>query len=225
MARLITIDGPAGAGKSTVSFSVAKRLGYRLLNTGSIYRAVAWLARQRGVPWDDGKALAQVATTMVVDFDPDTDDGVPHLLVDGVDREAQIRTEAISSGASQVSKHQPVRRALLQVQRRLAGHGGLVAEGRDMGTVVFPHADLKVFLTASDTVRAERRRRQLEADGAPVGIHRVLENMRERDRRDTERVAAPLKAPPDALHLDSSEMTLEQVISRIIEAVGRAGNG
>src|SRR5262245_18895052 len=152
---VVTIDGPAGAGKSTVARRLARVLGYRLLDTGAIYRAVALAARRRGIDWADGAACAAVAAALAIEFAFVGD--VNHVYLDGQDVSEAIRTQDVSSGASQVSAHPEVRAALLDLQRRLGAGGGVVVEGRDTGTVVFPHAGPKFFLTASEEERARRR--------------------------------------------------------------------
>lgn len=214
---VVTIDGPAGAGKSSVAKQLARRLGYRLLDTGAIYRAVALAARHAGVPWTDGAALGGVARELDIRFDFVGDKN--HVYVAGADVTAAIRTPEISQGASQVSAHPEVRAALLELQRRLGAGGGVVVEGRDTGTVVFPAADAKFFLTASEQERARRRVAELAAAGAAVDPETTLREIRERDLRDASRDVAPMVAAPDAVIVDSSGQTLEQVVDSMAAAV------
>ncbi|MCA9673868.1 MAG: (d)CMP kinase [Kofleriaceae bacterium] len=216
---VVTIDGPAGAGKSTVAKRLARQLGYRLLDTGAIYRAVALAARRGGVPWDDGPALARVAAGLPIEFAFVGE--VNHVYLAGDDVSAAIRTPEMSGGASQVSAHPEVRTALLDLQRRLAEGGGVVVEGRDTGTVVFPAAGAKFFLTASDRERARRRTLEL-GDGAD--LETVLKEMRERDQRDAGRAVAPMVAAQDAVLVDSDGKSLDDVVAEI-EAVVRARAG
>src|SRR6187455_1338510 len=179
---VVTIDGPAGAGKSTVAKQLARRLGYRLLDTGAIYRAVALAAHRRAIPWTDAAACAAVARDLDIRFDFVGDKN--HVFLGDEDVSAAIRTPEVSQGASQVSAHPPVRAALLDLQRRLGAGGGVVVEGRDTGTVVFPQAAAKFFLTATEEERARRRVAELKATGAQVDYEKTLSEIRERDHRD-----------------------------------------
>jgi cytidylate kinase len=212
---VVAIDGPAGAGKSTVSKRAAQSLGYRLLDTGAIYRTVALLARRRDVSWDDADAVAEIAAGLEVDFRWEGD--INRVLAFGEDVSEAIRTPEISQGASQVSALPPVRAALLELQQRLGREGGVVAEGRDIGTVVFPDAEAKFFLTATPEIRARRRYDELVAKGATVSFEDTLAEMVERDERDSKRDVAPLAQADDAVALDSSTMGVDQVVATIVE--------
>jgi len=214
---VVAIDGPAGAGKSTVTRQLAARLGYQLLDTGALYRSVALLARRRGVGWDDEPGLAALAADLDVSFRMDGQ--VNRVQLGGEDVTEAIRTPEISSGASQVSALPAVRAALLELQRRLAGKGGVVAEGRDVGTVVFPGAEAKFFLTASAEERARRRCDELRAKGMEVDYAATLEEIRIRDERDSNRAVAPLVAAPDAVLVDSTGITVEEVVDQMIAAI------
>ncbi len=213
---VVTIDGPAGAGKSTVCRRLARALGYRLLDTGAIYRAVALAAQRGDVAWDDGAGCATVARGLELDFRFEGD--VNRVFLAGEDVSAAIRTPEISQGASKVSALPPVRDALLDLQRRIGASGGIVAEGRDVGTVVFPDAGAKFFLTAALDVRARRRADELGASGKPVDVADVRRDVAERDARDEGRAAAPLKQADDAILVDSSDLSIDQVVARM-EAV------
>ncbi|HEY6876756.1 MAG TPA: (d)CMP kinase [Polyangiales bacterium] len=221
---VVALDGPAGAGKSTASRMLAERLGYVLVDTGALYRGVALASQERGIDWDDGPALGALVDTLALGFVRDGDKSL--LTIDGRDRSGEIRTPAISDGASRVSRHREVRAALLGLQRRLGAAGGVVLEGRDIGTVVFPDAEVKVFLTASDEARAKRRHDELHAAGHDAALAEVLADIRERDRRDSERDVAPLKPAADAVLLDTSTIGLDEVVDqleRIVRARTEAG--
>lgn len=210
---VVTIDGPAGAGKSTVARRLAQRLGYRLLDTGAIYRAVAVAALGAGVDLDDAPALGEIAAALDIDFAFEGD--ANHVRVAGADVTQAIRTPEASQGASKVSRHREVRAALLDLQRRLGGQGGVVVEGRDTGTVVFPAAGAKFFLTASDEERARRRHAELEARGDAPPLAQTLAEIRERDERDASRDVAPMIAADDAITIDASTLDIDQVVAQI----------
>jgi cytidylate kinase len=211
---VVTIDGPAGAGKSTVAKQLAKKLGYHLLDTGAIYRAVAFAAQRATISWDDAAGCADIARELDIRFELVGDKN--HVFLAGADVSAAIRTPEVSSGASKVSAHPPVRAALLELQRRLGAGGGVVVEGRDTGTVVFPHAEAKFFLSANDEERARRRCAELPAG---TDFQQVLREIRERDQRDASRDVAPMKPADDAVLVDSSTQTIEQVVDSLAAVV------
>jgi cytidylate kinase len=215
---VIAIDGPAGVGKSTTSRELARRLGYTLVDTGALYRGVALAARERGISWDDEVAVAALCDEIELGF-ASQDDGTPRLLLDGVDRGDDIRTPEVSAGASQVSAYPGVRRALLGIQRRLGAAGGVVLEGRDIGTVVFPDAEVKLFLTASAEERARRRVKDLESKGIRVDYEELLRQIKARDEADSTRAIAPLRPAEDAVILDSTSLDMEAVVRHVLELV------
>lgn len=213
----VAIDGPAGAGKSTVAKEVARQLGYALVDTGAIYRAVALLAQRQGTAWDDDAALEPIVHSIDISFE--LKDGVNRVWVAGEDITDAIRSPDISKGAASVSARPMVRAGLLELQRRLAGRGGAVLEGRDIGTVVCPDAPVKFFLDASDEERARRRHEELTARGDNALFDDVLRDLRARDAQDREREHAPLMAAADAAMLDSTKMPVVDVIRVIVAAV------
>ncbi|MDB4977236.1 MAG: Cytidylate kinase [Myxococcaceae bacterium] len=217
---VVALDGPAGAGKSTAARMLADRLDYVLVDTGALYRGVALAALDASLSWDDGPALGQLVDKLALSFERDAE-GRQRLHIDAVDRSGEIRTPQISDGASRVSRHREVRAALLGLQRRLGESGKVVLEGRDIGTVVFPDAEVKVFLTATDEARAGRRYEELTRAGHAVAFADVLAEIRERDKRDSERDIAPLKPADDAILMDTSDITLDEVVAQL-EALVRS---
>ena len=207
---VIAIDGPAASGKGTIAQGVARALGFHYLDSGSLYRLVALKALEAGLPLDDGPRLAQTAAGMATAFAGE------RVELDGVDVTAAIRSPTVSAAASQVAVFPEVRRTLLARQRAFRRPPGLVADGRDMGTVVFPDATLKLYLTASAEERARRRYKQLIEKGNPVILDGLLREIRERDARDSARAAAPLRAAADAIVLDTTDMSIDASIDFVL---------
>ncbi|MGV3721621.1 MAG: (d)CMP kinase [Actinomycetota bacterium] len=214
---IVAIDGPAGSGKSTVARKLASRLGYIYIDSGAMYRSVAWTARQRNVAWDDSDELAVIALQMDLQFQPDGER--PRVVVNGEDVSLAIRSPEIDEGSSRVSRWPSVRAALVTKQREMAEQGGVVMEGRDIGTVVFPHARAKFFLTASLQERARRRAAELVARGEKGDQRQVLADVVERDRRDTEREHAPLLKADDALEVVTDGLAIDEVVDRLEKVV------
>ena len=218
MKRLIVaIDGPAGAGKSTVAKRLAKELGYTYMDTGAMYRAFAWKVRQGGIELEDEEKLREALRQTNIELSEH--EGNPKVLLDGRDVTAEIRTPELSQWASKISALGPVRQRMVELQRAMGARGGVVAEGRDIGTVVFPQADVKVFLTAGPEERAKRRFAELQGQGKQVSLDETLEEMVERDRRDQERALAPLRRAEDAMAIDSTGRTVDRVMEQIMHEI------
>lgn len=213
---IIAIDGPAGAGKSTIAAELARKLGYVNLETGAMYRALALKALESRTPLDAELELLKLAQTSTIALQPAAEGN--RVLLDGRDVSQRIREADVTDAASRVSVHPKVREWMVARQREMGIGGGVVIEGRDIGTKVFPDADVKVFLDATPEVRAERRRRQ-DTPPTPEEEKRIAEQMRQRDRRDSTRTASPLVPAPDAVVLDSSSLSVEQVLQRIEQLI------
>ncbi len=211
---VLTLDGPGGSGKGTVGQQVASRLGWHFLDSGALYRAVALAAQRAAVAPDDIAGLVYLARNLDVVFDP-RDEEPARVILNAVDVSESLRTEELGRAASQVAVLADVRRALLDKQRALRRAPGLVADGRDMGTVVFADAVLKVFLTATPEARAARRYKQLKDKGYDVNLARLADEIHARDARDAEREASPLKPADDACIIDTSRLTIAEVVARI----------
>ena len=210
---ILAIDGPSGSGKGTVAIEISKRLNWHYLDSGAIYRVLAWLAGQNDVAYSDIDGLVALARGMELDF---TANGVCFA---GQNIESEIRSEQAGNNASLVAFVPEVRQALLDWQRAQARAPGLVADGRDMGTVVFPSAGVKIFLTASAEARAKRRYNQLRLKGFDVNMRALFGEIKARDERDANRAASPLKPASDAISMDSTEMTIQQVVDSVLEFV------
>lgn len=210
---IVTMDGPAGSGKSTAARQLARRLGFAFLDTGAMYRAVAYASLERNLPLDDEAAVGNLARSLRMAFDGD------RLIVDGNDVTDRLRTPEVTSAASRVAVLPMVREALVKLQREAARGKNMVTEGRDQGTVVFPKAGCKFFLTADQKERARRRALELEEQGQTVDLEEVLNQIVERDERDASRDIAPLKPAEDALIIDSTSLEFEEVLARLEQIV------
>lgn len=221
-APVITIDGPSGAGKGTVTQLLARRLGWHLLDSGALYRLTALAALRGGVDLADESALADLARGLDAAFAPSPGDEPARVLLGGDDVTQEIRTESCGDAASQVAALPAVREALLQRQRDFAQLPGLVADGRDMGTMVFPGAGAKIFLTASADERAQRRYRQLLELGQSVKLSALVSDIEARDERDRNRAVSPLKPADDAQIIDTTGLSVEEVLNQVVAASGQA---
>jgi CMP/dCMP kinase len=217
MSFVVTIDGPAAAGKSTTARAVANALGFLYVDTGSLYRALAAKVLDLGVPLDDDAALeACVASTdLSLSGSPER----PEVWLDGVDVTDRIRTPAVSEASSRLAARPVVRRRLVVIQRKLRARGPLVAEGRDLGTVVFPDAEVKIYLDAAPETRVQRRHQELVRHGIPAPIEQVADDLARRDRRDRERTDSPLVAAADAVRLDTSPLSIEAQVEEVLKLV------
>ena len=209
---VIAIDGPAGAGKSTVAQGVAKALGFTYLDSGAMYRCVALAAKDRGIEVEDGERLGELAWSLDIGFDGGS------IRLDGDPVEGRIRSPEVTIAASHVSVHPQVRQAMVKRQRELIAASNFVAEGRDIGTVVSPESPLKIFLTADEEERARRR-----AADSGESVNKVQEDMRDRDRRDQDRADSPLRAADDSVSVDTTDLSAEQVVGRIAELARERG--
>ena len=215
---VLTIDGPSGSGKGTISRAVAERLGWHYLDSGALYRAVGLAAAWEVVDLSDPEAVAQCARRTDIRFETQGS-GEPHVIVNGKDATRQLRTETAGAAASAIAAHPPVRAALVDLQKGFRKAPGLVADGRDMGTVIFPDAPYKVFLTASAEERAQRRYKQLKEKGVSVNLAGLLHEIAARDERDAGRAVAPLKPAEDAVIVDSTGTPITEVIERVLSVL------
>ena len=217
----VAIDGPAGAGKSTIARRLAAELGYRYVDTGAIYRTVAYFMDLWGVSPKDVDGVNRYIDELTVEIEYD-EDGLQHMMMNGMDVTKDIRTPDISQKASLISAHACVRDMLLDMQRELAEQNNVVMDGRDIGTTVFPNAELKIFVTASSQVRAQRRFDELKEKGMPADFDAILKNVEERDYIDTHRETSPLRKADDAITLDNSEMTIPEQKAWLMEQYQKA---
>lgn len=214
---IVAIDGPAGAGKSTVAKRLAKELGYTYMDTGAMYRAFAWRVMEQGMDLSDERELRRVLQQTNIELVEHF--GRPGVLLNGVDVTDRIRTPELSQLASRISTSKIVRERMVELQRAIGSQGGVVAEGRDIGTVVFPDAEVKIYLDASSQERARRRFEEFRGQGSRVTMEETVSEMEERDRRDKERDVAPLRKAEDALVIDSTDSAVDGVVERIMQEI------
>lgn len=213
---VVAIDGPAGAGKSTIAKLTAEKLGYAYIDTGAMYRSVAWKFLQTGKPFNED-FISNLAYNMIIDFKPEAN--VNHVFVDGAEVTADIRTPDVTGIVSRVAAIGAVREAMVAQQRRMGETGGVLMDGRDIGTVVFPKAQLKIFLTASVEERARRRYKEMIENGQKIELLQLQQEIAERDKQDSERAISPLRQADDAILLDTSNMNIQQVTEKIMQLV------
>jgi CMP/dCMP kinase len=221
LAPVITIDGPSGTGKGTLAVRVKQRLNWHLLDSGALYRTLALAAQTLSIPLNEEDKLSELALNLAVTFEPDTD-GV-QIFLDGRNVSREIRTEDAGTAASKVASIASVRAMLLERQRAFRQLPGLVADGRDMGTVVFPDAEVKIYLTASAQERASRRYKQLKQKGISVTLARLLEDICDRDRRDEQRSVSPSRPAPDAIVLDTTSIQIDEVENQVMALIKNRG--
>lgn len=213
---VVAIDGPAGAGKSTIAKLVASDIGYAYIDTGAMYRSVTWKWLQTGADFDEA-AISKLSQTMVIEFKPEAN--ANRVFVDGVEVTSAIRSAEVTANVSRVAAIGPVREAMVDQQRRMGEAGGVLMDGRDIGTVVFPNAQLKIFLTATVEERAMRRYKELVAKGENVDLKQLQADIALRDKQDSEREISPLRQAEDAIYLDTSDMNIDQVVAEIKKLV------
>lgn len=215
---VITIDGPAGSGKGTVSHNIASQLGWHLLDSGALYRLTALSSVKNGADLESPEAIAKIAAQLDVKFNP-TEDGNTQIILAGEEVTSAIRTEECGLNASKIASYSKVREALLDYQRQFLTPPGLVADGRDMGTVVFPDAPLKIYLEASAKIRATRRQNQLKQQGTNVTLSRLIQDIEKRDAQDSMRKASPMKPAEDAIIIDTDELDVNSVVNKVMQLV------
>jgi len=217
---IVTIDGPSGVGKSTIARMLADALGYTYLDTGAMYRAIAYAVQQQGIPATDEEAVKKLVNSIELTMQPATDPGADvRIFVDGSEVTPYLRTPETGMLASAVSGVPAVRQRLTKLQQEIGARGKIVAEGRDTGTVVFPNARWKFYLDADARERARRRARQLREQGIEVSESEILAQIQQRDQQDQQRAIAPLRAAEDAIHIDSTHMTADQVVARMLSFI------
>ncbi|OPY08292.1 MAG: Cytidylate kinase [Syntrophus sp. PtaB.Bin001] len=214
---LITIDGPAGAGKSSISKVISQKLSYFYLDTGALYRAIAYKIKKEDIDVNDIQSIVEVSAKLDLHLEPSR--GIVKVILDNIDISKELRSEEIGFMASRLSAFPIIRNVLMPIQQEFGKLGGVVAEGRDMGTVVFPHADLKFFLQATALERAKRRQKELVESGVPCELDVVKKQMELRDKQDSERSISPLKIPADAVVIDSTLFNFEQVVAMMMSVI------
>ncbi|MDH5763376.1 MAG: (d)CMP kinase [Nitrospinota bacterium] len=215
---IIAIDGPAGSGKSTVARLIASRLDFKYIETGSMYRAVAWKAERLGIALDDHERIAEVARNIIIEFQPGEER--QKVMVDGEDLTALLKTETIGRSAAIVAANRDVRDVMVKQQQQMGQSGNVVMDGRDIGTVVFPNADKKFFLVADRKERAQRRHEEIRVKNPEIKYEKILEQLQQRDHEDENRKVSPLVPAKDSIRLDTTQLSIEEVVNRMLEEIG-----
>ena len=215
---IIAIDGPAGSGKSTVAQIIASRLNFKYIETGSMYRAVAWKAQQSEIDPEDAERIAEVARTIAIEFKPGTER--QKVMVDGEDLTPVLKTETIGRLAAIVAANKVVREVMVAQQQNMGRNGNVVMDGRDIGTVVFPNADKKFFMVADQKERAQRRHEEIKAKSPEVTFEKIYEQMQQRDFEDENRAVSPLTPAEDSIRLDTTQMSIDDVVAHMIDIIG-----
>ncbi len=218
--KIVALDGPAGSGKSTTAKILAARLGYRYLDTGAMYRALTWFAAQNGVVPGDGDKLARLAKSVTIEFK--TEEDVNRVFINGQEVTTEIRTPKVTFDVSEISAHPGVRAAMVQKQQAMGANGDVVAEGRDTTTVVFPNADIKIYLDCDVKTRAERRLIDLARAGTPTTLEELIDDIKRRDAHDSERQHSPLRRAKDAYVVDTTNVTIEEQVERVFSLLKTA---
>jgi cytidylate kinase len=215
---IIAIDGPAGSGKSTVARLIASRLDFKYIETGSMYRAVAWKAERLGIALDDHERIAEVARNIIIEFQPGAER--QKVMVDGEDLTPVLQTEIIGRSAAIVAANRDVRDVMVKQQQKMGQSGNVVMDGRDIGTVVFPNADKKFFLVADQRERAQRRHEEISVKNPEIKYEKILEQLQQRDHEDENREVSPLVPAKDSIRLDTTQLSIEEVVNRMLEEIG-----
>ncbi|MFQ5673044.1 MAG: (d)CMP kinase [Nitrospinales bacterium] len=219
---IIAIDGPAGSGKSTIAKTIAEKLAFRYINSGAMYRAVAWTAQNNGMDLNDREQVARVAAELDIEFVPHPDG--QKVMVNGNDVTQILKSEVVGKGAAVVASQPKVREIMTALQRHMGHEGKIVMEGRDIGTVVFPHADIKFYFDADPVERGKRRYHELRAKQQQVNLEKIVAQIKQRDYEDAHRKIAPLIRAKDAIYLDTTHLTIDEVVDKVVEHIGPAAN-